>query len=342
MQQNFYCLELSDEALKNMQIPTEAEVAAGHQPKGVLSEVMHAVKMSVVRPEKLKTDWYRTPYFRLSSPEAFWEPPLPAEILQQSGEAASLNLRNKFFREISEKVGTEISEYFEKYFHQQGFDGLGRTLVQWLLYEKFNKKRVSEKEITLVELAQSFGNAHYFFCRCEGCLEYKMYNAYDYQRTTDMRDFDTQQKSLPLLLELSGKITYDAQQDKITHQIQGMSFVSDNPELEKQLEDFLDISPARNILQRIGQFFIQPTEQSHLFRYNVRKASRELIDFQERCIAGQIKNLIREQGGTEEGPEFDDLRDLFTPCSKGLQFSQNKTADPEDSLKVVSLLQKKL
>ena len=342
MQQDFYCLELGAEALKDMQIPTEAEVAAGHQPTGVLSEVMSAVKMAVGRPEKIKTDWYRTPYLRVSSPESLWEPALPVEILKQSGEAACLNLRKEFLDEIAEKAGSEISEYFAKYFHQQGFDGLGRTLVQWLLYEQFNKKRVGEKEITLVEIAQSFANAHYFSCPSKGCVEYKMYNAYDYQRTTDMRDYDTQQKSLPLTLELSGKITYDPQQDKITHQIEGMRFMSDSPELEKQLEDFLEISPARDILQRVGQFFIQPTEQSYLFNYHVRKSSMELIDFQDRCIAGQIKKLIHERGRIDEEDEFDDLQDLLNPCQKGLQFSQNKVTDSQQTHKTDAYSQNKL
>lgn len=288
----YYCLTVPQELLQGSEIPVYSDMKdESHSITGFAKLVdMDLLAMRKVRQGKIDRDWERVCHLSVSVPKVgHWLFPE-----DDSGFPLESSQRQEFIGLIEQYAGNELAQYFNEYFHQQGFDALPRTIVNTLLQQQYNQYDAKSIK-SLKEVANGHGVATYFTILAPGIIGYQMYNAYSHQRE-DCQDenIPIQERELPLYVRLTGQIAYDQGIGSIKHELKELSFIV-NQEYQDDLKDFFSRSETHMRSDFLKLFAAIPKKELPRFLVEAHiSESQNLIDFTQRFLAGAI-NMRRSR-----------------------------------------------
>lgn len=295
----YYCITFDKELLRDFYVPESHQQRVSIDNSNPLDEYFtpSLVAMNEVVEEKKKTDWDRVNNLTVKSMQQkgrwFFS---PADPLSEDNKVAPPK-REDFISLLESTAGANVAEYFRKYYHQQGFDAMARTLVQSLLSEQYNKKN-DNKMIDLVEVGHGYGTATYINVVREGFVKYDLFNSYSKQRIIEQSEDQVSEPIViesPMYVRLRGQISADPSSSQIIHQITELSFII-NADRKHELINFLSVEEENPSAQRffgLGRLIYDKTKRvlPPFLKEAQLPESEVLLDFNQRAVAGSMKKM---------------------------------------------------
>lgn len=349
---SYYCLTFDKDLLQDFYIPENDNLQVGIENQKALDEYFDP-SLAVVRnvvSERKSRDWERVNNLHVKSTKNkerwFFSPGNPID----ESNANQTPTREEFIGIIKDYAGPELADYFDKYYHQQGFDAIGRTLVQSLIKKQYNEKDES-KIIDFVELGAGYGSGTYINIVREGFIKYDIFNAYSKQRIIPLSEDIVAEPIVtesPMFIRVRGEIILDESPRQVLHQIKELSFVI-NADRQSELEDFFKIekdNPEAKKYLGIGRFFNPPKIRvlPDFLKQAILPESAVLLDFNQRVVAGSIKQArdsIASSSSNDSSHSLEKLsqevesiadEQILKPVNEALTFSAVSSKDKKSDL----------
>jgi hypothetical protein len=329
MDNQYYSISIKKSLLEGFKVPV-------HQQEEPLSTAgfaqlidMDLIAMRQVPQPRIDRDWDRVGNLFVTTPDHQTYTYSPSTETKETVIATS-QTREDFLGVIKSNGGPELAAYFQKYFQQQGFSDLPRTLVTSLVQEHLNKNGEGPLK-TLIEKGQSHASSTYISITAPGIIEYDMYNAYSQQRT-DYHDADMtiEDGELPFYTHLKGRISYDSQTGDMTHTLCDMDFIV-NEYYSKDLKDFFKPAEPKDLLGKVVAFFNPQSLPSFLEEKSIPETSH-LTDFVDRFMAYEI-SASRKNSQTPSTDSDESSDSEYELISKTLLLSPTKVNSRSSSPK---------